>query len=72
VTTTFQQEEIEDPDEGECCDIPKNKVFLKFKICWKIIPFLVNSNLENFFHLWQFRISNLIIVINYYDYWAEI
>jgi hypothetical protein len=23
-------------------------------------------------HLWQFRISNLIIVINYYDCWAEI
>jgi hypothetical protein len=31
------------------CDIPKNKVFLKFKICWKIILFLVNSNLEIFF-----------------------
>jgi hypothetical protein len=54
------------------CDIPKNKVFLKFKICWKIILFLVNSNLENFCHLWQFRILNLIIVINYYDCWAEI
>ena len=36
------------------CDIPKNKIFLKFNIAGNIILFLVNSNLEKNFHLWKF------------------
>ena len=34
--------------------------------------FLTNLNLENFCHLSQFQISNLIIVFNYCDSWEEI
>jgi hypothetical protein len=48
----------------------KNKKI--FLCAGKLFPFLANSNLENFFHLWQFRFSNLIIVFNYCDCWAEI
>jgi hypothetical protein len=51
---------------------PKIKYFLKFKFAGNLIPFLVNSNLEKFCHLWQFRILNLIFVINYCDCWAAI
>jgi hypothetical protein len=50
---------------------PKNRISLKFNFVENLFPFLVNSNLEIFFHLWQFRISNLIILINYYDCWEE-
>jgi hypothetical protein len=53
------------------CDISKNKVFLKFKIGWKIILF---SKFEFgiFFPFMAVSISNLIIVINYYDCWEKI
>jgi hypothetical protein len=37
-----------------------------------LFPFLANSYLEFFFHLWQLRISNLIIVFNYCDCWVEL
>jgi hypothetical protein len=59
-------------NEEEQCDIPQNKIFFEDLNCWKFIPFLENSNLENFCHLWQFRILNLLFVINYYDCWAEL
>jgi hypothetical protein len=35
---------------------PKNKIFL-FLCAGNLFPFLANSNMENFFHLWQFQIS---------------
>jgi hypothetical protein len=49
----------------------KNKIFL-FLCAGNLFPFLANSNMEFFFHLWQFRISNLIIVFNDCDCWEEI
>ena len=51
---------------------PEIKYFLNLKFVGKIISFLVNSKMENFCHLWKFRILNLIIVFNYCDCWEEI
>jgi hypothetical protein len=57
---------------GHGVTFPKNKIFLFLKCAGNLFPFFENLNLEILFHLWKFGISNLIIVINYYDYWAEI
>jgi putative exporter of polyketide antibiotics len=56
------------PSLGNCVTSPKNKIFL-FLYAGNLFSFLANSNLEIFFHLWQFQISNLIIVFNYCDCW---
>jgi hypothetical protein len=50
---------------------PKNRISFEFNFAGNLFPFLVNLNLDFFFHLWQFQILNLIIVINYYDSWEE-